>query len=160
MKHFTLEECIRSDMAVAYGIDNTPDAESEDHIIESIENLLDPLQEAWSQLCVSKGITNDYLVIESGYRCHELNKRMKESSTSAHTVGYAFDLLPASGLVMDFRKFCMDYLSDKPFDQLISEQEDNNGMPIWIHIGYKDHQGKQRRQMLSMREGRYYPWTE
>lgn len=28
MKHFTLEECIRSDMAVKYGIDNTPDAES------------------------------------------------------------------------------------------------------------------------------------
>ena len=33
-------------MAVKYGIDNTPDAESKDHIIESIENLLDPLQEA------------------------------------------------------------------------------------------------------------------
>lgn len=30
-------------MAVKYGIDNTPDAESKDHIIESIENLLDPL---------------------------------------------------------------------------------------------------------------------
>ncbi len=34
MKHFTLEECIRSAMAVKYGIDNTPDAESKDHIIE------------------------------------------------------------------------------------------------------------------------------
>lgn len=44
MKHFTLEECIRSSVAVACGIDNTPDAESKDHIIESIENLLDPLQ--------------------------------------------------------------------------------------------------------------------
>lgn len=32
MKHFTLEECIRSAMAVKYGIDNTPDAESKDHI--------------------------------------------------------------------------------------------------------------------------------
>lgn len=110
-------------MAVKYGIDNTPDAESKDHIIESIENLLDPLQEAWSQLCASKGIERDNLMITSGYRCYELNKRMKESSTSAHTIGYAFDLLPANRLIMDFREFCKDYLSDKPFDQLISEQE-------------------------------------
>lgn len=99
-------------------------------------------------------------MITSGYRCRELNNRMKESSTSAHTIGYAFDLLPASGLVMDFRKFCKDYLSDKPFDQLISEQEDNSGIPSWIHIGYKDHQGRQNRRMLSMREERYYLWEE
>ena len=83
MKPFALEECIRSAMAVKYGIDNTPDAESKDHIIESIENLLDPLQEAWSQLCASKGIERDNLMITSGYRCYELNNRMKESSTSA-----------------------------------------------------------------------------
>lgn len=126
----------------------------EDHIIESIENLLDPLQEAWSQLCASKGIERDNLMITSGYRCRELNNRMKESSTSAHTIGYAFDLLPANRLIMDFRKFCKDYLSDKPFDQLISEQEDNSGIPSWIHIGYKDHQGRQHRRMLSMREER------
>ena len=160
MKHFTLEECIRSAMAVKYGIDNTPDAESKDHIIESIENLLDPLQEAWSQLCASKGIERDNLMITSGYRCRELNNRMKESSTSAHTIGYAFDLLPANRLIMDFRKFCKDYLSDKPFDQLISEQEDNSGIPSWIHIGYKDHQRRQHRRMLSMREERYYLWEE
>ena len=160
MKHFTLEECIHSEMAIKHAIDNTPDAESKDHIIESIENLLDPLQEAWSQLCVSKGIKSDDLVIVSGYRCPELNRRMKESSISAHTIGYAFDLFPANRLIMDFRKFCKDYLSNKPFDELISEQEDNNGMPLWIHIGYKDHQGKQRRQMMSMRERRYYSWTE
>lgn len=160
MKHFTLEECIRSSVAVACGIDNTHDAESKDHIIESIENLLDPLQEAWSQLCASKGIERDNLMITSGYRCYELNKRMKESSTSAHTIGYAFDLFPANRLIMDFRKFCKDYLSDKPFDQLISEQEDNSGIPSWIHIGYKDHQGRQHRRMLSMREERYYLWEE
>lgn len=147
-------------MAVACGIDNTPDAESKDHIIESIENLLDPLQEAWSQLCTSKGIERDNLMISSGYRCRELNNRMKESSTSAHTIGYAFDLFPANRLIMDFRKFCKDYLSDKPFDQLISEQEDNSGIPSWIHIGYKDHQGRQHRRMLSMREERYYLWEE
>ena len=85
---------------------------------------------------------------------------MKVSSTSAHTIGYAFDLFPANRLIMDFRKFCKDYLSDKPFDQLISEQEDNSGIPSWIHIGYKDHQERQHRRMLSMREERYYLWEE
>ena len=45
-------------------------------------------------------------------------------------------------------------------DQLISEQEDNSGIPSWIHIGYKDHQGRQHRRMLSMHEERYYLWEE
>ena len=51
MRYFTLQECIHSDTAKARGIDNTPGAEHEAHIVESIETLIDPLREAWEAYC-------------------------------------------------------------------------------------------------------------
>ena len=75
--------------------------------------------------------------------------------------GYAFDLVPENGKMREFKRFCREFLSDKAFDQLISEGEDNSGVPSWMHIGYKHPQGTlQRRQALSMVHGKYYPMTE
>ena len=51
MRYFTLQECIHSDTAKARGIDNTPGAVHEAHIVESIETLIDPLREAWEAYC-------------------------------------------------------------------------------------------------------------
>ena len=32
-------------------------------------------------------------------------------------------------------------------------------VPSWMHIGYKNSEGKQRKQLLSMIGGKYYPMT-
>ena len=42
---------------------------------------------------------------------------------------------------------------------MISEDENAQGVPRWIHIGYKNAQGAQRRQLLSMVGGKYIPMT-
>ena len=42
---------------------------------------------------------------------------------------------------------------------MISEDEDAAGTPRWVHIGYKHRQGGQRRQLLTMRAGKYIPMT-
>ena len=99
--------------------------------------------------------------ISSGYRCPELNKAVGGSSTSAHRYGYAFDLVPTNGQMRAFKRFCRDFLAGRTFDQLISEGEDNSGMPSWMHVGYKHPDGKrQRGQYLSMIHGKYYPMTD
>ena len=99
--------------------------------------------------------------ISSGYRCPELNKAVGGSSTSAHCYGYAFDLVPTNGQMRAFKRFCRDFLAGRAFDQLISEGEDNSGMPSWMHVGYKHPDGKrQRGQYLSMIHGKYYPMTD
>lgn len=99
--------------------------------------------------------------ISSGYRCPELNKAVGGSSTSAHCHGYAFDLVPTNGQMRAFKRFCRDFLAGRAFDQLISEGEDNSGMPSWMHVGYKHPDGKrQRGQYLSMIHGKYYPMTD
>ena len=59
---------------------------------------------------------------------------------------------------MEFKSFCRGFLRVREFDQLISEKENGQGVPSWMHIGYKNSEGKQRkaaavydrRQILSM----------
>ena len=83
------------------------------------------------------------------------------SSTSAHCHGYAFDLVPVNGQMRAFKRFCRDFLAGRAFDQLISEGEDDHGVPSWMHVGYKHPDGKrQRRQYLSMIHGKYYKMTD
>ena len=161
MKYFTLKECTRSATAKAKGIDNTPCAEHIAHITESIETLIDPLREAWGQHCGSEGLGSSGIRISSGYRGPELNDAVHGSKTSAHCYGYAFDLVPVNGKMMEFKRFCRKFLSDnRPFDQMISEKENKKGVPNWIHIGYKHPNGRQRGEFLTMINDKYYPMTD
>lgn len=157
MNYFTLRECIRSDTARIRGIDNNPDAAVRYHIVETVERLLDPLRAAWSDRCAECGLGTPAIRVSSGYRSPQLNVAIGGSSTSAHCSGYAFDLIPLNGRMAEFRRFCCEFLADKPFDQLISEDERADGLPRWMHIGYRNRRGEQRRQKLSMRGGHYFP---
>lgn len=147
MKHFTFNEFQRSDVAERNGIDNTIPELAEAHIVELVDILLDPLREAWG------GPLN----VTSGYRCPELNRAVGGSATSAHTAGWAADLVPdpddprgVQGLV----NFAVEWLTATglPFDQMIFER---SGGSRWLHIGIRNLKGKQRRQMLRYENGRY-----
>lgn len=160
MKYFTLKECIYSATAEAKGIDNTPSAEHKAHIVESIETLVDQLREAWEVHCHQAGLGIVGITISSGYRSPALNAAVHGSATSAHCYGYAFDLVPANGKMVEFKHFCRDFLTNHPFDQLISEKEDKKGIPSWMHVGYKHPDGRQRGEFLSMINGGYCYMTE
>ena len=148
MKHFTFGEFVRSDTAARLGIDNRMPELAEAHVVELVDILLDPLREAWG----------GPLTVTSGYRCPELNRAVRGSATSAHTAGWAADLVPDSddprgvqGLV----NFTAEWLTATglPFDQLIDERSDDGR---WLHIGIRNLKGKQRRQMLRYENGRYF----
>ena len=160
MKYFSIAEFTRSDTAKKKGIDNTPTQYQIDNATEFIENLLDPLREAWGVYCKQKGLGNPAIRVSSGIRSEALNKAVRGSKTSAHYHGYAADLIPYNGELAEFKKFCVDWLFDKDFDQMISEDEDSNRVPGWIHIGYKHSSGKQRKQYLYMVDGKYYYLTD
>lgn len=147
MKHFTFNEFQQSDVAERNGIDNTIPELAEAHVVELVDILLDPLREAWA----------GPLTVTSGYRCPELNRAVGGSATSAHTAGWAADLVPDSddprgvqGLV----DFAVEWLAATglPFDQLIDER---SGGSRWLHIGIRNLKGKQRRQMLRYKNGKY-----
>lgn len=154
-----MEELTRSDTARAKGLDNTPTAEHRAHLTETVEKLIDPLREQWAVRCAHEQLGNPALRVSSGYRGAALNKAVGGSDTSAHCHGYALDLVPMNGRLREFKDFCRRFLAAKAFDQMISEDEDAAGVPRWIHIGYKNGQGQQRRQLLSMRNKAYIPMT-
>ncbi len=142
MKYFTIEELCRSNTAKAKGIDNTPNKEHKEHLVELIENILDPLREAWGSA----------IIVSSGYRSPALNKAVGGSSTSAHCRGYAADISPANGKMTEFKAFVKKWLKDKNFDQYINEFK---GKSQWVHVGYKNLNGNQRKQYLVFKGGKY-----
>ena len=159
MKYFTIEEFTRSETAKAKGIDNTPSEWQRNNIIDLVENLLDDLREDWGIYCKMYNLGTGAIRVSSGVRNDALNKAVGGSKTSAHTHGWAADLVPYNHQMMHFKRFCRDWLKNRAFDQMISEEEDYRGVPRWVHIGYKNRQGNQRRQFLTMKNGKYYPLT-
>lgn len=156
MKYFTMTEFTRSETATRLGIDNTPSKSQKEHIIELVDNLLDPLREAWGKYCRQNRLGSAGIRINSGIRSEQLNEAVGGSKTSAHYVGYAADIAPCNGKMKEFNTFCWNWLQDKDFDQMILEKIDENGIPSWIHIGYKNRSGYQRHQFLYMKNGKYY----
>lgn len=147
MKHFTFQEFERSDTAARLKIDNRMPEPAEAHVVELVDILLDPLREAWG----------GPLTVSSGYRCTELNRAVGGSDTSAHTAGWAADLVPdvddprgVQGLV----RFAIEWLTATglPFDQLIDER---SGGSRWLHLGIRNLKGEQRRQVKVYDNGKY-----
>lgn len=155
MKYFTLKEFTASEQAKKLGIDNTPTSYQIKNVIEFVENLLDPLSEAWSIYCKANNLGSAAIKITSGIRCKALNNAVGGSATSAHYTGYAADIVPYNGKLLEFKNFCIDWLDNKNFDQFISEDE-KNGIPRWIHIGYKNNAGLFRKQYKYMINNKYY----
>lgn len=160
MKYFTMNEFIRSDEAKKRNIDNTPTDYQKHNVIEMVDNLLDPLREAWAEHCMRWHLGTPAIIVSSGIRSKALNEAVGGSKTSAHYHGWAADLIPKNGNLKEFKKFCIEWLFDKAFDQFISEDENANNIPRWIHIGYKNGSGKQREQYKYMKNGKYYYLTD
>ena len=139
-ENFTLGEMIASDTAKKKGIDNTPTLADIYRMQELCKNLLQPIRDAWGKP----------IKVTSGYRCYRLNRLVGGSPTSAHPLGYAADIKPVSGSYKDFETFVINFLEEHPeikFDQAIRETSGNSK---WLHIGYKNGAGKQRRQIFDL----------
>ena len=123
-KNFTLQEFTKSQTAERRGIDNTP---VEGHIENAkalFENVVQPVRDNF-------GVT----VINSGYRCGDLNYAIGGSNTSQHCKGQAVDIECPGTPNYDVAKWIEENLE---FDQLILEFY-TPGIPDsgWVHVSYK-----------------------
>lgn len=149
MKYFTISELTRSDTASIKKIDNTPNKEITEHLIELVEKLLDPLRSDWAEYCDVNRLGNPAISVNSGYRCNELNKAVGGSLTSAHLTGYAADIIPINGNMKVFQSWIAEAIEELNWDQLIYEKP-KNGIASWIHLGLKNKDGMQRRQKFTI----------
>ena len=82
-KNFTFAEFTKSDTAKRLHINNAITSwEVRDNIIALVEDVLQPLRDAWG----------GPLFINSGYRCPELNEAVDGVPTSQHVKGQAADV--------------------------------------------------------------------
>ena len=124
MKYFSVEEMISSATAQREGIDNRPNKCAYQLLHVLVEQLLDPIREAWGAP----------IVVSSGYRCKELNALVGGAQYSHHILGCAADII--AGSKAEHRKLFkliqqMQQAGKIRFTQLIAE---NDGR--WIHISY------------------------
>tara|TARA_B100000315_G_scaffold241877_1_gene263176 strand:+ start:431 stop:895 length:465 start_codon:yes stop_codon:yes gene_type:complete len=123
-KNFTLQEFTKSQTAERRGIDNTPVEGHLENAKALFENVVQPVRDNF-------GVT----VINSGYRCGDLNYAIGGSNTSQHCKGQAVDIECPGTPNYDVAKWIEDNLD---FDQLILEFY-TPGIPDsgWIHVSYK-----------------------
>lgn len=121
--NFYLSEMTVSDTAARLGIDNTPGQ----HELQNLFKLAALLEQ------VRKALGNKPILVTSGYRGIELNRRIGGSTTSEHVLGLAADFTcPAFGTV---RQTCKAIVAAGiPFGQLIDE------FGRWVHISVPDGQ--------------------
>ena len=81
-KYFTIDELCRSNTADKMGIRNVPSADIKEKLEVLINELLDPVREAWGKP----------IRVNSGYRCPKLNKAVGGVANSQHMKGEAADL--------------------------------------------------------------------
>lgn len=127
MKYFTIEELCASDTAKLKKINNEPNKEIINNLTLLIENILDPLREAYK----------NPIIINSGYRCPQLNKLVGGAKTSQHMTGLAADIT-IGNKNQNKKLFELAIKMDLPYDQIIDESNFS-----WVHISYSDNPRKQ-----------------
>lgn len=128
--NFKMSELIHSDIAAKHKINNMPDINSLDNMLDLITYCLQPIREK-----IGKP-----MIITSGYRCSTLNNHpeVRGVKNSQHTTGQAVDFV-ITGLTPDqiIEKIKS---SGVEFDQLINEYN------RWVHISFN--KGKNRHKVL------------
>jgi len=146
-KNFTLSEMTKSQTAIRHGIENVPGEYEIQNMIALAQNVLQPVRDHFG-----------VVVVNSGFRCLELNRKIGSSDRSQHTKGQAADIEVYSASNLELAEWIRDNLE---FDQLILEfwnsKDPHSG---WVHVSFVDYEltGKRNRNecLTITREKTYY----
>ena len=141
-EHFTLGEMTKTSY-------KTKDGNIPSHVaIENLKRLcgwLEMLREVWNE---RYGEGNDPIIINSGYRSWEVNKKAGGSATSNHLVGCAADI-KCLGIeqALRYAVILLDIAdeSKEDFDELLIEQSSRGN--YWIHFAVRPPSQVNRRKI-------------
>lgn len=139
--HFTLHELTYSDIAVANGIDNTP---NEDDLAE-LTKTAELLEEIRTLL------GNVPITVSSGFRNEQVNALVGGASNSAHRWGGAADIeAPDFGDPLAICRAIEPHMVELGIDQLIYE---SGGGAYWVHVGRSEVGNGVRAQAFTIANG-------
>lgn len=119
MKYFTFKEMVQSDIAKSKDIENIPNWDQINALMNLIKYVLDPLRSLYKKA----------ISVSSGFRSEALNEAVNGSKMSQHMKGEAADITAGSKKAnMKLFELIRDNLT---FDQLIDENDYS-----WIHVSF------------------------
>lgn len=127
--NFKISELTHSETANKFRINNTPNMQALDNMLDLIFYVLQPLRDQLGKP----------IIVTSGFRCLRLNQAVGGVPNSQHLEGKAVDIV-VNGMTID-QLIQFIRLSDIRYDQLIHEGQ-------WVHISYNH--GKNRMQYIKM----------
>ena len=136
--NFSLKELIHSDIAKQNNIDNTPNIEQCDNLLNLIFCCLQPIRDK-----IKKPIK-----VTSGFRCPKVNFFCGGAVNSGHLKGTCADFVINGMTTQEIFNFICN--SGVKFTQLIEEHSGNKN---WIHIEFDKHNLKQEK--LKYINGKY-----
>ncbi len=129
-EHLDLVEVTRSEYAKRNGINNMPNPEYTENLIELAAKIFEPIRQHF----------NRPIHISSGFRSKVLNAKIGGAKNSQHTLGQALDIDQGS---KEENKEVFEFIKNNlPLDQLINEFNYD-----WIHVSYNPG-GRQRGEVL------------
>lgn len=134
MKYFSIAELCYSATADRNGITNTPSVTEIKNLHRLVDNILDPLRQAWGMP----------IRVNSGFRSKQVNTLVKGAKSSQHLRGQAADIT-AGSKELNKQLFDLAKSLKLDFDQLIDEKDYS-----WIHISYSPYYNN-RRQILHLK---------
>lgn len=122
--NFKISELIYSEKAIKNNINNMPDINSLDNMLDLIVYCLQPIRD----------YIKKPMIITSGYRNKEVNKLVNGKENSQHLKGQAVDF-HINGLSIK-QSIELIKKSGVEFDQLINEYDK------WVHISYNKNKNR------------------
>lgn len=145
-KNFTLNEMIKSTVALRKNIDNTPTQIHVENLRKVVSHILQPVRDRFDKP----------VVVSSGYRSIALCEAIGSSKFSQHALGQAVDF---EIMGVDNYELANWICSNLEFDQLILEYyklgQPNSG---WVHCSYVDR--NPRKQALQYDGTEYVSFDE
>lgn len=135
--NFKMSELIYSDTAIRHNINNMPDINALDCLLNLLFYVLQPLRDKLKKA----------VIVVCAYRNYEVNRLVGGSKTSQHLKGQAADI-KVTGMT---QQALFDFIrkSGIEYDQLIWEQDTN-----CVHISFV--KGKNRKEtLIRNKQGKY-----
>lgn len=138
-KNFVLSEFTKSDLAVRFGLDNTPTDDALRNLQNLVDFVLQPIADHFKKV-----------IVRSGYRSPKVNQKAGGAENSQHMKGEAGDIEVPGVSNYDLAVWIEKNLE---FDQLILEFY-TSGIPDsgWVHVSYVG-RGKNRRDTRTIGAG-------
>lgn len=147
--HFTLKEMTVTNVKLGY-VDKIRQTQPNEQVIENLTRVcqwLEMLRKEWNE---RYGEGNDPVIVNSGYRCQEVNRLVGGCATSNHLTGCAADIrVMGKEQLLRYVTILLD-ISDtmhQDFDELLIER---NSRGYWLHFAVRPQNNRRKILLINV----------